>query len=253
MMVSVEKLKQDSRSADLVSKHTCNCWVSDQKCVMTYMFKGAEWLNMVFSHRDDVDTSTWTPKMYKKELIKQYGNWNSCVAALLEHARTNIQNWPIEQTTTLPRWTSESGRFTLAGDATHSMAFYLSMGVSMAIEDAVSLCECLRLHGDEDLALQAAMKLFESVRKERAQAVRDASLNAGNVLQISSGPLRYQRDEALRTDGSSVPVTGGQSFLQRNSYGIADEMIRDWCYGYDVVAAVNIAFDAQQSQTDRNP
>jgi salicylate hydroxylase len=33
----------------------------------------------------------------------------------------------------------------LMGDAAHAMAFYLSMGVSMAVEDAEALAECLRM------------------------------------------------------------------------------------------------------------
>jgi salicylate hydroxylase len=219
---------------------------------MAYMVKGAQWLNIVFSHRDDVETSDWTSDQYQRELKKQYGHWDPTVQALLEHASTKIENWPVEQTVDLPRWTSISGKFVLAGDAAHSMAFYLSMGVSMAVEDAAALAECLRLHEVESLPLAEAMQLFETVRKGRAEAVRDASLHAGQVLQKAPGPLRDDRDEAMRSDGRFAFTGYGESFLQRNSYGIADELVRDWCYGYDVVEALRIAFhqrtDAQKSR-----
>lgn len=243
VMAPVSALKADVRTADLVSRHACNCWSGDQKCVMTYMVKGAQWLNIVFSHCNDVDTRDWTSDQYQSELRKQYGNWNSTIQALLEHASTKIENWPVNPTSNLPRWSSESGKFVLAGDAAHSMAFYLSMGVSMAVEDAAALAECLRLYKAEQLPLAEAIQLFGTLRKERAEAVRDASLHAGQVLQRAPGPLRDDRDEAMRSDGRSASTGYGDPILNRNSYGIADELIRDWCYSYDVVEAVRAAFD----------
>jgi salicylate hydroxylase len=250
VMVSVEKLERDPRTADLVAQHVCNCWVGDQKLIMAYMVKGSEWLNVVHSHRDDVNTADWTSIRYQEELKNEYGDWSPEISAILEHASTNIQNWPVEQSLTLTKWTSESGKFVLAGDASHSMAFYLSMGVSMAVEDAAALCECLRLHEKEGLSLKKAMKLFEYVRKERAENVRDASLHAGSVLQMKPGVLREQRDEALRTDGKSSLASQCQNFLFRNSYGIADEMIRDWCYGYNVIKALQVATDEPRKEEE---
>jgi salicylate hydroxylase len=240
VMAPVWKLKNDPRTADLVSEHTCNCWVGDRRLVMTYMIQGSEWLNIALSHPNDIDTSSWSPDHYRAELQKEYGDWDPCVAALLEHASTNIQNWPIEQVVALRRWTSDSGKFALAGDAAHAMAFYLSMGVSMAVEDAAAICECLSLHQNQGIPLNKAFGMFEKVRKQRAEAMRDASLHAGNILQMPPGPARNARDRAFASDGRSAgdDQADQQFYTHRNSYGIADEGIRDWCYGYDVVETV---------------
>jgi len=248
VMAPVSKLRSDPRTAHLVSKHACNCWVGDRHLVMTYMVKGAEWLNIVLSHPDDIDTSNWTPEQYHAELQKLFGDWDPCVQGLLEHASTNIQNWPVEQVKTLEKWTSESGKFVLMGDAAHAFSFYLSMGVSMAVEDAAAICECLRLHEEDGVTLAAALKLFEKVRKTRTQAVRDASLHAGNVLQLPSGPEQEQRDKALADDGALARTSAAEDdfYVRGISYGIADKMIRDWCYGYDVIEAIR---NARHEQT----
>jgi salicylate hydroxylase len=104
------------------------------------------------------------------------------------------------------------------------------MGVSMAVEDAEALTECLGL---------VAMAIFEAVRKPRAEAVKRASLHAGNILQLPPGPARNSRDQALATDGAySGFMEDGRFYEKKSSYGIGDKQIRDWCYSYDAVEAV---------------
>ncbi|KAH7347978.1 hypothetical protein BKA66DRAFT_477751 [Pyrenochaeta sp. MPI-SDFR-AT-0127] len=250
----VDKIKADPELKELVEKHECNCWVGHDGLVMTYMVKNSKILNMVLSHRDDVDTSYWTLAQYKDEIGEMFDDWDPRLKRLLDARDDRVQNWPIYQAKTLPRWTSERGRFVLIGDAAHAMSFYLSMGVSMAVEDAAGLVECLKLleqrglPGDSaetngETGLGFAMKLFEKVRKSRAQLVRDASLHAGNVLQMPPGREREQRDRNLRDGGESAAAESeaqGQKklFTEGTAYGIADRRIRDWCYGYDVVEEV---------------
>jgi salicylate hydroxylase len=238
-MAPVDAVKANPKTAHIVAKHDCNCWVGEKRLIMTYMIKNAQKLNLVLSHPDDVDTSDWTSERYQTELQELYGKWDPSVRALLSLASPDIQNWPIYQVKTLPKWTSKSGKFVLMGDAAHAMAFYLSMGVSMAVEDAEALTTCLSLRERNNASPAQAMNVFETVRKARAEAVRDASLHAGNVLQLLRGPEQEHRDRALREDGLNVLSEDVDDFwLSRTSYGIADRKIRDWCYGYDVKARV---------------
>jgi salicylate hydroxylase len=163
--------------------------------------------------------------------------------ALLAAANPQVQNWPIYQVKRLPRWTAESGRFVLMGDAAHAMAFYLSMGVSMAVEDAEMLTGCLDMMERKGGELKDAMKVFEKVRKQRVEAVRDASLHAGNMLHLKKGDDRDARDAALACDGAvEAGVESEKFYLDMISYGIGDQSIRDWCYGYDVGKEIEAAW-----------
>ncbi|KAH0833563.1 hypothetical protein FOPE_03491 [Fonsecaea pedrosoi] len=160
-----------------------------------------------------------------------------------------INNWPVYQVEPLPRWVSKSGKFVLMGDAAHAMAFYLSMGISMAVEDAVALSECLSLLGSATSSsssndpndngtndpgpkprpsLSTALGLFESVRKPRAEAVQSASLHAGEILHLPPSAAQEKRDALLQADGRTDRKEDRQYV-----YGIADRETRDWCYGYD--------------------
>ena len=137
------------------------------------------------------------------------------------------------------------------GDAAHAMSFFLSMGVSMAVEDAAALTECLSLMESRNASLRVAMGVFERVRKERVEAVRDASLHAGNVLQLPPGEEREERDRALRDGGVEDDGRGqGKFWVEKTRYGIADRKIRDWCYAYDVVEEVRADWEANSNQTN---
>lgn len=126
----------------------------------------------------------------------------------------------------------------LIGDAAHAMAFYLSMGVSLAIEDAAALATALELHtSDPDTtSLARALSLFEKVRKPRAERIRDASLHAGAMLHLPPGRERELRNESAKDDRAVIDSRQGDPLLEWVSYGITDQTIRRECYGYDVVA-----------------
>jgi salicylate hydroxylase len=208
------------------------------KSVMTYMIHGSGKLNVVLSHPDDIDTSNWTRDQYFNELQRYYGDIDPRALRLINLSSGPITNWPIHQVAKLPAWTSKSGRFVLIGDAAHAMAFYLSMGVSLAIEDATALATALELHTSNPVRtpLAASMDVFEKVRKPRAEKIRDASLHAGAMLHLPRGRERDLRDESARHDSAVVESRQGDALLDWISYGITDKTIRGDCYGYDVVA-----------------
>jgi salicylate hydroxylase len=205
---------------------------------MTYMVKKSEILNIVLSHPDDVDTSEWTPEQYQAEIRRIFKGFNPSLTALLDMTRPAIQNWPIHQVKPLLKWTSATGKFVLMGDAAHAMAFYLSMGVSLAVEDAAALTECIHLQSQENVGLERTMAVFETIRKTRCKDVQEASLHAGNILHLLPGPAQVARDAAMKNDGLSVEINQKERFYaEGTSYGIADRKIRDWGYSYDVIEA----------------
>lgn len=242
---SVNKIMSNPQTRHVVTHHDCNCWVGDERLVIAYTIKTGQFLNLGFSHRDDVEMTDWTQEQYNAYLKTNFGDWDPALTTILEYAESNFQNYPVDQVKTLPRWTSNSGRFVLMGDAAHAMAFYLSMGVSMAVEDAAALVECLTLKESSCHSLPFAMSVFENARKWRAEAVKDASLHGGNVLQMVPGVDRDARDIALKTDGRSIKTRGERFWCESVSYGIADHEIRDWCYDYDAIEAVRMEWTKQ--------
>lgn len=182
--------------------------------------------------------TNWTQEQYKAYIERNYGAWDPALITTLEYAESTFQNYPIDQVKTPPRWTSRSGRFVLMGDAAHAMAFYLSMGVSTAVEDAAALAECVTLKASSDVRLDSAMNVFEKARKCRAEAVKDASLHSGNTLQMPAGVDRDARDRVLETNGRCIESRGEHFWSEGVSYGLVDDEIRDWSCAYDAIEAV---------------
>lgn len=208
---------------------------------MTYMIRNSGKLNLVLSHPDNIDTSNWTREQYSSELRRYYGDMDPCVRRLIDLSIGPITNWPVHQVAKLPAWKSDSGKFVLIGDAAHAMAFYLSMGVSLAIEDATALCTALELCLDDGRGapLDRVLDLFERVRKPRAEKIRDASLHAGTMLHLPPGSKRDIRDVSARNDGATTDAQDGDMLLSWISYGITDKMVRAECFGYNIVAELH--------------
>lgn len=165
----------------------------------------------------------------------------------------------------LPSWAHESGKFVLIGDAAHAMAPFMSMGVSIAVEDAVALAAVLDLacpvdsssslssKGNEvdEQKLKQALHIFEAVRKPRVEAVQEASQHASDSQHTSNERERRVLYEALghSHEDEIWPLENDTSrgeFVRKSTQtgermgpgGIADRGTRDWCYNYDAIGAI---------------
>ncbi|KAK5989206.1 FAD-dependent monooxygenase OpS4-like protein [Cladobotryum mycophilum] len=257
LMTEVSKIKADPELAPLadLETHSSNFWIAGDKSCMTYLVKNATMLNIVLSHHDDIDTSKFSQEEYSDTVDELFKEFEPRVRRLIQLAVPKTANYPVYAVPPLPYWAHSSGRFTLVGDAAHAMAFYLSMGVSLAVEDAVSLTTVLDLACPVSAAtkdsqnslnaenVRAALHVFETVRKKRAQAVQDASLEAGNTLHVPEGRGRELLYEALREANEDLPVNMQAEKLEQRrvhnvSSGISDKATRDWCYGYDAIGDI---------------
>jgi 2-polyprenyl-6-methoxyphenol hydroxylase-like FAD-dependent oxidoreductase len=78
------------------------------------------------------------------------------------------------------RW--GEGRITLLGDAAHPMTPNLGQGACQAIEDAVTLADCLRQTSDPE----AALRQYEARRRPRANGFVRGSLRLGRIAQLEN-------------------------------------------------------------------
>ncbi|OAA67680.1 Monooxygenase, FAD-binding protein [Cordyceps fumosorosea ARSEF 2679] len=255
-MAEVAQMKADPLLADLADLETyrSHLWIAPGRSVMAYLIKEATLFNVVLSHPDDIDMSKFTPDEYRafaQDLVKGF---EPRVRRLIDTLLPKMQNFPVHAVPPLSRWAHASGRFALVGDAAHAMAFYLSMGVSMAVEDAASLIAVLDLacpaavkgaavdHGK----LKTALKAFEEARKERVRIVQDASLHGGRMLHVEDATKREKVYAAMRADGLKDADGVSEATLATESltYGLADQRVRDWCFAYDPVKVVKVCYEA---------
>jgi 2-polyprenyl-6-methoxyphenol hydroxylase-like FAD-dependent oxidoreductase len=70
-------------------------------------------------------------------------------------------------------------RVTLLGDAAHPCTPNLGQGGCMALEDALMLAKCVR----EEASIEAALRRYESPRRERTRHIQQRSLLMGHIGQ----------------------------------------------------------------------
>jgi salicylate hydroxylase len=201
------------------------------------------------------------PGTHVIEFIASNPNTTGSVQRILGLSTSKIVNYPVYAVPVLPFWAHESGRFILIGDAAHAMAFYMSMGVSIAVEDAAALAAVLDLacpsgsnfsfpNTAAERNIKHALHVFEMVRKPRVEGVQEASLHGGDSLHTSEKEERKVLYEALsRSHKNEIwPLESDASrgdFVRSTRTGerlgpggITDKGTRDWCYNYDAIGVI---------------
>ncbi|EWM19419.1 FAD-dependent monooxygenase [Kutzneria sp. 744] len=151
---------------------------------------GETWwfVNVPCGERDLADAS---PAQLRQRLGDLFaGDRIGTVQAIRATADENLTATACYQLPTVPTW-SRAG-MTLVGDALHVASPSTTQGASMAIEDAVTLAQCLRDVPDTTAALQ----LYERLRRERVErVVRSGFRKLGPRVP---GPVqRLLRDRAV--------------------------------------------------------
>ena len=98
--------------------------------------------------------------------------------------------WPVYDVAELPTW--HRGRIGLLGDAAHATSPNAGQGASLALEDAVVLAACLRDVPDP----AAALRTFETLRKDRAEKIVELSRRLGRS-KVPSRLGAWFRDRTL--------------------------------------------------------
>jgi 2-polyprenyl-6-methoxyphenol hydroxylase-like FAD-dependent oxidoreductase len=143
------------------------------------------------------------------ELRRRFGGWPDPIPALLAAVpddsvlRHDVYDLP-------PLSTYVCGRIVLLGDAAHAMDPILGQGACQALEDAVTLADCL----DATPHIGAALAHYDGLRRPRTQAIVRRSARLGAVARWSCPPAVMVRDLAARltpaaaTLRSMAPVLG---------------------------------------------
>jgi salicylate hydroxylase len=108
---------------------------------------------------------------------------------LLEMA-TGFRRWSLYRVPRLRHWSQ--GKIALLGDAAHPTLPYLAQGAALAIEDAVTLSECLESESDPVMAFRR----YQQLRQHRTARVQRRSRRLGHYYHFK-GPARLVRNALL--------------------------------------------------------
>ncbi|KAF7360732.1 FAD/NAD(P)-binding domain-containing protein [Mycena venus] len=135
-----------------------------------YPIRGGALINFSAAHLDtrDQDTVDWnaeTPKDTFLDAFEDFADKYKALVRVAEKPRT----WQLRKLPILPTWIK--GNVALLGDAAHAMGF------AVGLEDAATIAT-LFPNGTKASELPSRLKVFEEIRKPRAERISQMSTDA---------------------------------------------------------------------------
>lgn len=150
-----------------------------------------------------------TTESLREQLIEQHRGWAEPVPAILRYAQRILWG-PIHDLPDLKTWSK--GRVVLIGDAAHAISPHAGQGVSLALEDAISVAKHLR-----NLTYDAAFTRFQQDRESRVgKIIAEARKRGDTKHSLTPGAARV-RDFIL---GAFLRLRGKRMFDEAYSHAI---------------------------------
>jgi len=178
---------RDEFPADL-RWNAATIWVGPNCHLVHYPLRGGEQYNIVVTFHSR-EKEEWGVREGSREEVQSYFTHIADRPRQLIDKPTSWRRWTIADRDPVLKW--GEGRSTLLGDAAHPMLQYMAQGACMALEDAVTLREALRVNNND---LQKAFRLYEEKRIPRTARVVYSAREMGRLFH-AGGAERLVRNQ----------------------------------------------------------
>jgi 2-polyprenyl-6-methoxyphenol hydroxylase-like FAD-dependent oxidoreductase len=171
--------------------NAASIWVGPNCHLVHYPLRGGEQYNVVVTFHSR-QQEEWGVTEGSKEEVQSYFQGICPKARQLIDLPKSWKRWATADREPIGQWTY--GRVTLLGDAAHPTTQYMAQGACMAIEDAVTLGEALRVnHNDWGKALD----MYQRARVARTARIVLSSREMGRIYH-AKGVERLIRNDLWR-------------------------------------------------------
>ena len=171
--------------------NAASIWVGPDCHLVHYPLRGGEQYNVVVTFHSR-QQEQWGVTEGSRDEVLSYFQGICPQARLLIDLPKSWRRWATADREPIDTWTF--GRVTLLGDAAHPTTQYLAQGACMALEDAVTLGECLRISEDD---LPSALKRYEQARVTRTARIVLSAREMGRIYH-AKGVQRFVRNDLWR-------------------------------------------------------
>ena len=190
--------------------NAASIWVGPNCHLVHYPLRGGEQYNVVVTFHSR-QQEQWGVTEGSLEEVQSYFQGICPKARQLIDLPKSWKRWATADREPIGQWTY--GRATLLGDAAHPTTQYMAQGACMAIEDAVTLGEALRVHGND---WAKALDLYQRSRVARTARIVLSSREMGRIYH-AKGVERLVRNDLWKG---------------RSAERFYDAM--EWLYGWNV-------------------
>lgn len=168
--------------------NAASLWAGPKCHLVHYPLRGGEQYNVVVTFHSR-QQEQWGVTEGSKEEVESYFQGISPKARQLIELPKSWKRWATADKDPIENWVF--GRVTILGDAAHPTTQYMAQGACMAMEDAVTLGEALRVTG-KDWA--AALALYQKNRVARTGRIVLSSREMGRIYH-ATGVERLIRNQ----------------------------------------------------------
>ena len=171
--------------------NAASIWVGPNCHLVHYPLRGGEQYNVVVTFHSR-HAEEWSVTEGSAQEVLSYFEGICPRARQLIELPKSWKRWATADREPIGNWTFDPGqRITLLGDAAHPTLQYLAQGACMALEDAVTLGEALRVHPNH---FAAAFALYQRSRIARTARVVLSAREMGRIFH-AKGVERLVRNE----------------------------------------------------------
>ena len=168
--------------------NAASIWVGPNCHLVHYPLRGGEQYNVVVTFHSR-QQEQWGVTDGSAEEVQSYFQEICPQARQLIDLPRSWKRWATADREPIGQWSF--GRVTLLGDAAHPTTQYMAQGACMALEDAVTLGEALRVNGNDFLA---AFDLYQRSRVARTARIVLSSREMGRIYH-AKGVERLVRND----------------------------------------------------------
>ena len=168
--------------------NAASIWVGPNCHLVHYPLRGGEQYNVVVTFHSR-NTEEWSVREGSREEVQSYFEGICPRARQLIDLPKDWKRWATADRDPIAQW--NYGRVTLLGDAAHPTLQYLAQGACMAMEDAVTLGEALRVNNND---FGKAFELYQRSRVARTARIVLSAREMGRIFH-AQGVERLVRNE----------------------------------------------------------
>lgn len=168
--------------------NAASIWVGPNCHLVHYPLRGGEQYNVVVTFHSR-DKEAWSVRLGSREEVLSYFDGICPKARQLIELPKDWSRWATADREPIGQW--NFGRVTLLGDAAHATLQYLAQGACMAMEDAVTLGEALRVNDND---FDKAFTLYQRCRVARTARIVLSAREMGRIFH-AKGVERLVRND----------------------------------------------------------
>lgn len=227
IMLTRKEMENDPELLELIDTERVTRWIGPKRHIIAYPIDSKNIYNLSTCQPDTnfavAPSETYTTKGSKTAMLGVFADFCPKVQRMLNLVpEGEVCEWKLRVHAPLPTWIY--GSVALVGDACHPTLPHLAQGAAQAIEDGATIAVVLGRLADIDPSpesINKALRIYEKVRKDRAETLVELAAASGRALHLGDGAAKEERDKqfAARGEKGNVPDKWADADVQKIIYG----------------------------------